>query len=375
MKFKHWPTLAGIFVFVWAAPVAAQTASGPTSNFVMAGYGSVSWSGTTDGDFTNDFTSSLSPLFLYSLGDDFLFEAELEFGLSGELTTTSLEYAQIDYLALDRLQIIAGKFLVPFGLFGERTHPSWINKLPSTPLLYGDAHGGVAEGALLPVLSDAGVMLRYKKDLAPDWSLNLTGWVSQGPKAAASEDDEEEAHKAGGTQDEGLPVAGALAVPGLAFGVGFADNNSNKMLGGRIGLVNGPKFEVYVSGFHARYDTAEELDVVAGNVAVEYRTAALDLKAEGLTMWQDFELEEAIEVVSRTGYYLQAARRIGAWEPVARWSHLTESSVDGLLAFAERREFSVGLNFWFEPSIPLKVSYHADLDEGDHILVQWAFGF
>ena len=372
----------------------AQVGLTSSSSTVFAGYAAIAYEAATNDEFKNDFTASFSPVFLYSVSDNFLFESELEFGLSGEQTTTSLEYAQIDYLGFESWQIIAGKFLVPFGLFGERTHPSWINKLPTAPLLYGHAHGGVAEGGtLLPILSDAGVMTRYKKVLSDSWSFDFTGWISQGPRAGESGEDEhdedpddhEETAQATAAKffssssvrdgddehaDEAAPI-----IPGVGYGVAFSDNNSNKMIGARLGLVSGPKFEAFVSGFHARYDDEGELDVVASNLAIEYRTGPWDFKSEGLLMWQDVLHGEEIEVLTRSGFYLQMSRRKGKFEPVLRWSNVPESTFDGQIAFQERSEISFGINYWLQPSIPLKLSYHADMNTEDHIYLQWAFGF
>ncbi len=125
-----------------AAPLVGQNQSG----FVIAGYGSTTYEGVTQGVYRNDFSASVSPVLLYSKGTDILFEAELEFGLTGDATSTTLEYAQIDYLGFENVQFIAGKFLLPFGVFGERIHPTWINKLPTMPIVFGHAHGGVAGG-------------------------------------------------------------------------------------------------------------------------------------------------------------------------------------------------------------------------------------
>ena len=101
------------------------------SIFVLSGYGDATYEAAATSDYPNDFSASVSPIFLYTMGGNILFEAELEFGLSGAATTTGLGYAQIDYLGFESVQIIAGKFLLPFGIFGERQHPTWINKLPT----------------------------------------------------------------------------------------------------------------------------------------------------------------------------------------------------------------------------------------------------
>ncbi len=375
--------LSVLTVLIAAGPAGAQSLKGPLSNVTVAGYGSASYNAVPNSDLTNDFTASISPILLYSMGEDVLFESELEFGLSGELTTTTLEYAQIDYLGFERFQITAGKFLLPFGTFGERLHPSWINKLPSAPLLYGHAHGGVAEGSLLPVLSDAGLLLRYKAAVGDKWALDATGWISQGPRLVTGVDDHDEAapveedhaHKAGfGIDDEGHP-GGDIELPAVGFGTAFSDNNSNKMLGARLGLVYGPSFEVYVSGFHAMYDPEDFLDLTGLNISAEWRRAGLEIRGEGILLNQELALGDGYDTLSSTGYYLQVARRYGAYEPVIRWSHLLQSTLDDEVARAERRQVAFGISYWIEPSIPVKLAYQVDLDGDDLVLVQWAFGF
>lgn len=366
-----------------ASPAQAQRLPSPLSDMVLAGYGSATFNGITNDEFTNNFTASVSPVILYHMGNDLLFETELEFGLSGESTTTSLEYAQIDYLGFERVQFIAGKFLLPFGLFSERLHPTWINKMPSAPLLYGHAHGGVAEGTMLPVLSDAGVMGRLKQPVGAAWALDLSVWVSQGPRLVtdqeSGDDHADDVHKNGGgrgTLDDGHGDEAEIAIPSVGFGVAFADNNENKMIGGRLGLVRGPSFEIYASGFHAMYDADNFLDIAGGNVAVDWRRGAFDLRGEGTLLWQEFPHgEDGYETLQSSGYYVQAARRFGAFEPVVRWSHLLEADVEGALARPERRQLALGINYWIEPSIPVKVAYEIELDGTDGLFLQLAFGF
>ena len=210
-------------LLVMASAVAAQDGTPLTrANIVFTGYGSATYEAAMNTAFENNFTASISPIFLYNMGGDVLFETELEFGLSGEATTTTLEYAQIDYLGFDKVIITAGKFLVPFGIFGERLHPTWINKLPTAPLLFGHAHGGVAEGSLLPVLSDAGLMVRVAQPLGSSWNLNLSMYVTQGPTLV-----EADAQGDGHDDDHGDDQGGAtdFIAPGVGFGIAFNDNN------------------------------------------------------------------------------------------------------------------------------------------------------
>ena len=369
-----------------ALPTKAQTGvRSPLANTVLAGYGSTTFSAINNDKFVSNFTASVSPVILYSMGSDFLFETELEFGLSGQVTTTSLEYAQIDYLGFERVVVIAGKFLLPFGVFSERLHPTWINKMPNAPVLYGHAHGGVAEGSLMPVLSDAGVLVRYNLPMNNEWTLDLSGWVSQGP-VLVSHDDEGDGHddEGDGHDDEHAGKTGAsvetnsvaeIEIPQIGFGIAFDDNNKNKMLGGRIGFVHGPTFEMYVSGFHAMYDPENFLDLIGGNLAMELRRGPMELRGEAILLKQEIQTENGFEFMNSVGYYLQAARRFKAFEAVVRWGHLLESTIMDEVVRSEKKLLALGLNYWIDATIPIKVMYEIDFDGTDRFMVQWAFGF
>lgn len=371
-------TLVVVSGWVGAADATAQTPEGRTANAVLAGYGTAGYSATLNDEFTNDFSASVAPIFLYEMGADFLFEAELEFGLSGERTETTLEYAQIDYLGFDNVVVTAGKFLLPFGLFGERFHPSWINKLPTAPLIYGHSHGGVADESLLPVLSDAGALLKWNVTLSTSSFFDVSVWVSQGPRAAVADE--------AGHEEVGAPLRLAdpsddhpedpegFDIPDVGFGIAFADNNSNKMVGGRAGLVT-PLGEVYASGFRARYDDESALRYQAAALSFVARPGGWEVQGEGAFTWQEFGSTTARETLATPAFYVQGSRRMNRWEPVARWSRHLEGEVDGVTARTGHDEISLGVAYWLDTTIPLKVAYQLDPENADRVTVQWAYGF
>ena len=164
-------------------------------------------------------------------------------------------------------------------------------------------------------------------------------------------------------------------MPQVGFGIGFNDNNKNKMLGGRIGFVHGPNFEMFISGFHSMYDPDNFLDLIGGNLAMELRQGPMELRGEAILLSQEIETVDGFEFVNSTGYYLQAARRIKAFEPVVRWGHLLESTVMGEVARSEKKLLALGLNYWIDATIPIKVMYEIDFDGVDRFMLQWAFGF
>lgn len=362
----------GLMALALAAALGTMAEAQTPNRFLLAGYGSAGWSASGTDPFTNNFTASVSPLILYSVGDDLLFETELEFGLEGGSTETTLEYAQIDYLGFDRLQITAGKLLLPFGVFGERLHPTWINKLPSKPLIFGAGHGSGAAESLLPVLSDAGLALRFKQPLGATWGLQFVGYVTQGPSLEAGGHDEGEEEE---EEEEEEGHEESLAPP-VQFGAAFGDTNSNKMIGGRVGLVRGGTFEVYASGLTALYDSESILRYSAAALSVELRRGGLELRGEGVLTRQEFEPEPAeFETQAVSGFYLQASRRAGSWEPVVRWSRVLDRKVDGESVGSGHDEVAIGLDYWMAASVPLKFAWEYHQDRDDSFTIQWAFGF
>lgn len=379
---------AAAWILATAPGVAAQQESTPYSGFLLSGYGTASFHAVTENEvFSNDFNVALNPIILYSLGQDFLFETELEIALEDGQTDVGLEYAQIDFLGFEKVQFVVGKFLLPFGVFGERLHPTWINKLPSMPLLYGHAHRGVAEGALLPILSDVGAMLRLCQPVAGPWSFDLSLYVTQGPEMVLLDEAEGEEHShavvprigssiPADSNHDGEGTASAFDIPSVAFGSNFSDNNDNKMLGARMGVVGGGNFELYVSAFHAMYNDEDFLDIYGGNLSAEWRRGPFELRGEGALVWQEFEQEAGTFPTLRSpAYYLQASRRIGELEPVVRWSHLLDAKVSGEVARDELRQMAFGINYWLRPSVPLKAAFELNLDGDERLLLQWAYGF
>lgn len=371
-----------LFVFALSGILVSPLAAQSGNSFLLAGYGSAGWSGAAGGErFVSDFTASVSPLMLYSVGEDLLFEAELEFGLEGDATETSLEYAQIDYLGLGRLQLTAGKILLPFGVFGERIHPTWINKLPTKPLIFGAGHGSASAESLLPVLGDAGLLVRTKQPLGHTWAFDVSAYITQGPTDGVAGHDEEEQGPAmallpGGplASEAGEAVEQAIAPP-LMFGAAFGDNNGNKMVGARLGLVRGGQFELYASGLTATYDAESVLDYSAAALSAEFRRGGLEIRGEGVITRQEFEHEHDFETLSRSGFYLQASHRRGSWEPVMRLSRVNDAEVAGAVVAEGHNELAVGVDYWLASSVPLKFVWEFHEDRDSTFGIQWAFGF
>lgn len=336
----------------------------PTTAFVLSGYATVGYEYATQSDLNlNSFTASFNPIFLFQFGDRFLFEAEFEFELAGGVTETGLEYAQIDWLATDNLALVGGKFLLPFGVFGERLHPTWINKFPSSPPLYGHHVAAFGVDPLLPILSDLGVMARGVVPVG-SWQLSLNGYVTQGPAGEAHDDEGE----------------GAEELAEIGFPASTGDNNSGKMGGLRLDIALPPWFEVNGSFMNGDYDEEGVLDFTGWNLAVEGRYAGLEVRGEYIQTRQEIETLEGFPTLRRHGFYAQAAYRVGDFEPVFRWTQIFDDQLEGEVVKEGAWQAGFGLNYWFTPSIALMGGYELNREAGeelenDRFLVHFAFGF
>jgi len=103
---------------------------------------------------------SVSPLLLLPVGDHLLIEAKGS--LSDTFTKSALgdyngvvgygmTYAQADYIT-KYVTITGGRFITPFGIYGERIAPNWIRSLQGTPLIVpvtsGASLGGMLRGGI-----------------------------------------------------------------------------------------------------------------------------------------------------------------------------------------------------------------------------------
>lgn len=331
----------------------------PTTQVIITGYGTVGYAVVTQGENPNQFTSNLNPILLFQFQDRFLFEAELEFSLQEGVTETELEYAQVDVMLNDHLTIVGGKFLLPFGVFGERLHPTWINKFPTAPPIYGHHVAAFGAEPLFPILSDIGFMGRamFRPGTV---SLTATGYITQGPGA-----------EAGGVAGE---------VPELEFPASSGDNNTDKMIGGRLDVALPPWAEVNFSMFNGDYDENNVLDLTGWNVAAELHAHNFELRGEYVQRRQEIEEPTGFPTFMRHGFYAQAAYRRGPWEPVFRWTQVFDGKLDGVVQEEGAWQAGIGLDYWFAPSIAVMAGFELNNELGveldnNRFVFHIAYGF
>ncbi|GMQ81135.1 MAG: hypothetical protein BMS9Abin05_0565 [Rhodothermia bacterium] len=404
----------GLFLLVLIAPEMVNAQDNPDverffprQGFMLSGYGGAGYNAVLGEDDTpNNFATIFAPIMLFQISDRFLFEGEFEFELEEGVTETELEYAQVDISINDHFTVMAGKFLLPFNTFSERSHPVWINRFISVPGVYG-SHGGAGPAdPLLPILSDIGVQLRGVLKTGRFSSITAEVFVTQGPVLPPDEHtDAEEGAIANIGAREGLVAAkstGTLGDAGdLAFGTNSSDNNEDKMIGGRIGYGLAPFIEINVSGMTAAFDETGDLRFSALGASLTSRFRNFSLQGEFIQTWQDLAepeepnpvpfmkaeasggakvlSNEPSESLTRSGYWVQLGYRLDKWDPILRWTQIFDGEIDGEHVTEEGRQLALGLDYWFEPSLALKFEYLINLEEdtidNNRVAVQLAFGF
>jgi hypothetical protein len=335
------------------------------SRLLLSGYATTQFMDPEGGPST--FGVQFNPIFHFRLTDKLHFNSELEIGLEagghegGTSTEIAMEFATIDYLATDWLTLTAGQFLLPFNTFGTRFHPQWINKLASMPPIY-RGHGG--SGGIIPILNDVGIMASggaplWNDDSKFNYAVYLTnGW------GRAMHDEEEE-----GPEDE------------LDFIFGTTpDINDQKAVGGRIGFLPIPNFEVGGSYQTSRANGPDGRYHLVGMDA-SYWKEGFELRGEAIRLSRDTREGD----FDKWGYFVQAAYRLkylptngealggylGRLEPVVRWGQVVDAGP------FNRRQLAFGLNYWLFESVPLKFTYEINrgIVRNDRLFLQASYGF
>jgi hypothetical protein len=341
------------------------------------------------------------------LSEKIHFEAELEISIdeNGE-TETLLEYADVHYFFNDNTTITAGKFLLPFGQFGPNLHPSWINKLPTMPGVYGH-HSTSLLTPLLPIMSDTGLNIRNSFNLG-EGKLFTDFYVVSGPRLeigghGEEPDDQGEEPDDHGEEpddhgeepddhgeepddhgeepdDHGEEPGDHGEFPEVDFTAKSGDNNGEMAFGGRIAYAFLPQWEVGYSFYRGAYDDDGKLDFTASSVDFNWTGTYAAIRGEWIrTTTEGFHEDGDIGEFDRNGWYLQGnwqMRQTGnellnPFELVGRYSKISKR--DG------GKRWTVGVNYWLEASAALKFAFEdIELDNGisdDRFHVQLAIGF
>ncbi|MBL4747056.1 MAG: hypothetical protein JKY08_11935 [Flavobacteriaceae bacterium] len=352
------------------------------SRFMVRGYGSASYISLDSADEHDSGSSfnmgTFAPIFLFKASDKLMFEAELEFEYEHGEFEIMLEYANLSYILNDYMTVRAGKFILPFGTFGERLHPSWINKLASMPLGFG--HGAVSPS------SGVGAEVRGAFDFKGS-KINYALYATNGPKLKT------DAHGAGM----------------LEFGL-TDDNNKNKAIGGRLGylpfsdssLELGFSFmNATVGDAHTDYEDTKanlfaydlsyvkKINPLGGviDIKAQYNQSTVDDRTYEIHDENDVPSDLVINDNKSTAYYAQLSYKptmsnndfIKNLEFVGRMSKVETPDASPETSDLESTTF--GINYWLSWRSAIKVNYQLIDGIGGHgavddkvFTIQWVIG-
>jgi hypothetical protein len=123
----------------------------------------------------------IEPVLLVPFGSHVLLESRTDFtgffqrenGMSAPFkgkVFKNVEFVQVDWLASTYVMVTAGKYLLPFGLYNERSQPIWIRNLQDAPI-------NVAIGTRTSGAGD-GFMLRGVASQTPSHTVQYTAYFS-----------------------------------------------------------------------------------------------------------------------------------------------------------------------------------------------------
>ncbi len=374
---------------------AQEKSKSPSINFLLTGdaYMGLRYTHNPTNDaksltFTN---MGVNPVFLWKLSNKMIFEGEVEFqnrnphpnGYAvGEGLEVELEYCNIGYLINDYMILRAGTFFSTMGVFEDWHHQRITNKLISRPL--GIGHGGLESG------TDLGFNLRGAIPFGSA-KMNYSIDFTSGPKLHFDEDAEEGTH------------AGQLEWEGIT------DNNLNKAIGGRIGILpfSNSSLEIGVSGqtskvgdYKSKYEDLKasyygadlqynkDIDAIKGSIVVRSQYANQHV---GNVIYQ-------VDTTSQTYSFNNTAKAwfaqlsyqpteltnkvLRRFEIAARYGGLDNPK--GSKWGADKTQTAIGLDYWIGWNAVVKLSYEQDISRSDagiktkaptRYLLQLAMGF
>jgi hypothetical protein len=261
----------------------------------------------------------INPVLLVPFGRHVLLESRTDFTgfferqnqTSGPFTGKvfkTVEFAQVNWLANTHLIVSAGRYLMPFGLYGERLEPIWIRNLQDAPITatIGTRTSGSGDGFML-----RGVVLQK-----PSYSIQYTSYFS----ARSNINQLQSARVAGGDASVFIP---------------------------RVGLEIGTSYQ--------RFLQSREINSVATYISWQAPDLPLDIKAEG-----DFSY-------NGRGYWIEPAYSfkqlpipsvLRKTQIVGRMQQFYPSNGGGnSLPRVDTKRFDAGLNYYVRDDLRFVSSY------------------
>ena len=280
------------------------------------------------------------------LNEDWLMSANVAL----QVNQVRLFRAQIERYVNDNWTVVIGRFYSPIGFFTERLRLPWVLKTPDPPMMFNQVYPNL--------LSFDGLQVRGARYLGNSpVKLEYNGFVANGLSVTGSNLSPTNFANLNNFRDE------------------IDDVNGSKAFGGRIG-VSIPEHGIIagVSGMeNGRYDQGGH-SLNLWDLDLSYHKGNWDFRFELARMNQ----QTSSVPIHRQGLYAQVAYRqyenphpiLSKMEYVFRFDHVQFNGINveqtgiGLGGFGnnldrmplDRNRYTIGLNYWFYPSLVFRVA-------------------
>ena len=320
--------------FAWAVVHATPASS---QGLHVTGYGSVEFLSQQGQKSTFD-AHNLNLIFIGKLRSDLFAAGEVEYEHGGD--EIALEYAYLAFTRVRYLNIVAGKFIVPFGSFNVN-HPAWINKVPGRPFGF--------DRVLPATYNDVGVMVRGGVPIGYLSRITYDAWVVNGLAGDPGGDLRD-------MRDNNIDVDGS------------------KFLGGRLAFVGTLGMDLGASLHTGIYDEENDLRVSLVGVDARFAYRGFELKGEFVQATQKTTADD----LEKRGVYLQASYLpVGWFEPAIRFSQMDFPGASN----RDLREVSFGGSLYPSDLGALRVFYRVNKErsvtetKNNQFIVQFTVGF
>lgn len=293
-------TLSQVLAPLALAALLAVPAAG--QGLIVTGYANMEYRNQQRGPATFD-AHNLNLIVIGKLRGDLFAAGEIEYEHGGD--EIALEYAYLVFTRWRYVNIVAGKFIVPFGTFNVN-HPAWINKVPGRPFGF--------DRVLPATYNDVGVMVRGGLPAGYLSRITYDVWAVNGLAGADG---------------------GDLR--------GMRDNNEDvdrgKFVGGRLAYVARMGLDIGGSVHTGKYDAANNLTVTLFGADARYEIKGLEIRGEFVQANQDATAGD----LEKRGYYAQVAYLVvSTVEPTIRFSQMDFPGASN----RDLREISVGVSIY-----------------------------
>lgn len=350
-----------------------QSQGANNSKFLLSGYTFLTAQFSKQ---QSSFSSvGISPILLWKPTKNILIESELEIGINGSETMVELGYADAAFFVNKYLTIRTGKFTSPFGIFQDRLHPGWINKLPTVPVGTGEDELGVGPTSEIGIDFRGGAPLGSSK-------INYSVFIANGAQLVT---DPSAPDKQGTlTYGHSDAISKKLTLGGRLGLLPFS--NSSLELGvsyrnGNVGEKNSDYAKVGAQMYALDLTYVKQLDFIKGLFDVK---AQLNHVKVDNANYIDFEDSTGIVNYTfnnkRSSFFAQAAYRptmsqtkfLKKTELIFRYAGFTPPN--GAKDLEKINQYTYGITYWCNWKTACKIAYQSQKNN-NAFFVQVAVGF